>query len=217
MTTAADLLFDAETHVYRHQDGRVVPNVTTILKDVGAAVDFDELADISSRLADQIEFRRQLGAVVHQDAHAFDDDDLIWASVDAAAEPYVRAWETFRANTGLTPLTRERRVFHPGLFYAGTLDGIFAAPGGGRVLVDLKIGDPEASACRFQTAAYWEAYRVEHCGHDHTLPERWGVQLLPDRQVPYRISVYKDWRDFTIFQAFLVTFNHQAARRRPTA
>jgi hypothetical protein len=65
-----------------------------------------------------------------QDAHAFDDDDLDWHSVDPRVEPYLRAWQAFRANTGVVPITRERMVLHPGLWFAGTLDGVFLTQGG---------------------------------------------------------------------------------------
>jgi hypothetical protein len=188
-----------------------VPSVTHILSAVGVSMDFDALMGMSGDMARAIEAKRYLGTAVHADCHAFDDDDLVWSTVNPAVEPYLRAWATFRVNTGLMPLTRERRVFHPGQFYCGTLDGIFVMPTGKRVLVDIKTGDPDDSGCQFQTAAYVAAYRLEH--PDDIIDERWGVQLVPDREIPYRISPYADWRDYGAFQAFVTTYRCQAARR----
>lgn len=212
--TAAALTFDPVFHEYRLPDGRLVPSVTQILQAVGVSADFETIAMYSPKLGDAIELKRQLGTAVHADCHAFDDDDLDWETVDPRVEPYVRAWETFRENSGLTPVTRERRVFHPTSFYCGTLDGLFLAPDRRRVLVDIKIGDPEDAGCRFQTAGYEAAYRLEHS--DETIAERWAVRLTPGYEVPYRITPYRDWRDGGIFQAFVTTYQHQHARRRVT-
>ncbi len=210
--SAANLVFEPVQHEYRLPDGRRVPSVTEILGDTGISVNFRTLGAMGSRLEEQIEARRQLGSAVHADCHALDDEDLDWATVDPRVEPYIRAWATFLENKRLVPLHRERRVFHPTAFYCGTLDGIFSAPSARRVLVDIKIGDPEDAGCRFQTAGYEAAYRCEH--PDEPSLERWGVQLVPDAVVPYRIFPYLDWRDGQTFQAFVTTFHHQANRRR---
>jgi hypothetical protein len=202
--TATVLRFDPTLHEYRTPDGQLVPSVTQILKAVGVAVDFDELRASSARLGAAIDLKREIGTALHADAHAFDDDDLDWSTVDPRVEPYVRAWATFRENTRLVPVTRERRVFHPTLGYAGTLDGIFEQPNGRLVLADIKTGDPTASGCAYQTAAYLAAYR-------------WGVQLTPERRVPYRIFPYEAFDDFAKFQSFVTTYHCQAARRRTAA
>jgi hypothetical protein len=209
--TAADLHFDVVRHEYS-VFGRRVPGVTEILQAVRVSTDFEELAASSWRRAEAIEAKRELGHALHADAHAFDDDDLVWESVDPRVEPYLRAWQTFRQNSGVRPMTRERRVFHPGLWFAGTLDGIFVTPSGTRVLIDIKTGDPDDSGCQFQTAAYAAAYQVDH--PDEPIQARWGVQLMPDRIIPYDIRPYADWRDWQKFQAFVTTYSEQAARRR---
>lgn len=212
--TASDLTFEPVAHEYRLPNGHVVPGVTSILRAVGVSTDFDALRASSGRIAAAIDLKREIGHALHADAHAFDDDDLDWDTVDPRVHPYLTAWADFRENTGLTPTTRERLVYHPAYGYAGTLDGIFLLPNGRRVLVDIKTGDPDDSGCAYQTAAYVAAYTVEH---DEPIHERWGVQLTPDREIPYRISPYTDWTDFATFQAFVTTFHHQAARRRRAA
>lgn len=212
IASGASLSFDPATHTYRTPDGIVVPSVTQILKAVGVSVDFEEIAEMSTKLGEQIEFRRALGTAVHADAHAYDDGDLDWQTVDPRVEPYLEAWATFRENTGLQPLTRERRVYHASRGYCGTLDGIFLTPQDRRVLVDIKTGDPEDAGARYQLAAYQAAFQYEH--DDFAIDERWSVQLTPDRVIPYRVTPYTDWTDWPSFQAFLTTFACQAARRR---
>lgn len=209
--SAASLTFEPETHTYRRGDGRVVPSVTEILRAVGVSVDFDALAGVAHRVAQAIDLKRDIGTALHLDAHAFDDNDLDWTTVDPRVEPYLRAWVTFRDNTGLVPVVRERRVYHPVFSYAGTLDGIFRAPTGTLVLVDLKVGDPADAAAHLQTAAYEAAYRAEHGGEPIT--DRWAVRLCPELRVPYRVSKYTDWRDFQKFQACLTVFFEQPTRR----
>lgn len=209
--TAASITFEPEAHIYRLPNGQTVPSVTTILRATGVSVDFEAIKASSPRRAGAIEEKRDIGTALHADAHAFDDDDLDWSTVDHRVEPYLRAWETFRNNKGVVPLSRERIVYHPGLHYTGTLDGIFGTGEGKTVLIDIKTGDPEDSGCCYQTAAYELAWRTEHDVH---IDERWGVQLIPGRRVPYVITPYTDWRDADRWRAIVTTFYCQAARRR---
>lgn len=209
--TAAAITFDAATHEYRLPDGRIVPSVTQILKATGVAVDFEALADRSERMGDAIDLKRDLGTAVHADLHAMDDDDLDLATVDARVRPYLQCWEAFCGNTRLLPLTRERLVFHPTLFYCGTLDGVFLAPDGRHILVDVKTGDPESAGARFQLAGYQLAYQLDH---KDPISERWSVQLVPGRAVPYRITPHDDWRDIEVWRAIVTTYWNQQPQRR---
>ena len=88
--TASELLFVPETHEYRTPDGVSVPSVTQILRGVGVSADFKAVAPGT------LEYRRQLGTAVHADCHAYDDNDLDWATVDVRVKPYVEAWCQFR-------------------------------------------------------------------------------------------------------------------------
>jgi hypothetical protein len=215
---ASVLAFEPLAHEYRLPDGRIVPSVTQILKAVGVASDFEEIAAMSDHLAQRVEFKRQLGTALHADCHAFDDDDLEWDTVHPEVEPYLQAWAAFRENSQLAPLTRERCVFHRGLFFCGTLDGIFSTPTGRHVLVDIKTGNPDSSAAHLQTAAYEAAFLAER--RDVEIHERWAVWLQPDKGIPYQITNYSArrdaWLDFQKFQACVTVFFEQAARRRGT-
>lgn len=211
--TSADLIFDPASHTYRLPDGPV-PSVTSILSAVRVSTDFEEISSFSRRRAEQIDRKRQIGSAVHADCHAYDDDDLDLADVPAEWRPYVEAWAQFRADKGLIPVERERMVLHPRLRYCGTLDGVFRGADADslwRVLVDIKIGDPDDAGAQFQTAAYAHAWAAES-GCFPTC-ERWSVRLTPERRIPYRIKPYTDPTDFPRFCAFLTTYHAQACRR----
>jgi hypothetical protein len=216
-TAASTLSFDAAAHVYTAPDGRIVPSVTHILRDVGVSTDFETLMRLSRRRKAQIEAQRKLGSDVHAACHAFDDDDLVMESLALKLRPYVDAWSQFRKQLGLVPVVRERIVFHPQFYYCGTLDGVFST-NGRLILLDLKIGDPDDAGAQFQTAAYEAAYMAET---GHVIAERWSVQLDPSLTVPFRIHNYsarsRSWEDWTKFQAFLITYHEQAGRRSRAA
>lgn len=208
MICSSDLTFVESPNGYHLPDGRRVPSVTEILRATGVSEDFSHVKP------EDLEFRRILGTAVHWACHAFDDDDLDFESLDPRVQPYVLdAWSAWRINFGAMPVQRERRVYHPVRFYAGTLDGIFELRTGTRVLVDIKCGDPWDAAAQFQTAAYEAAYRLEH-PDERIIDERLAVQLCPELTVPYRVTAYRDWTDFRKFEAFCVTYWEQAARRR---
>jgi hypothetical protein len=211
--TAADITFRPDEHEYVLPDGRVVPSVTQILAAVGVSTDFDSLSQVSTSMRAAIERKRAIGTALHRDAHAYDDNDLDESTVHPEVKPYLEAYKVFRQNSGVVPLCRERIVYHPQLAYAGTLDGIFAAPSKRNVLIDLKCGDPEDAACQFQTAGYQLAWEYQH-PDGITIHERWGVQLIPGRAVPYSVEPpYIDWRDRDVWRAFVTTYYKQAVRR----
>lgn len=206
MFRSTDLAFDAGAHTYTLPDGTRVPSVTQILRATGVSTDFEALPN-----RDAIARKRDLGVAVHADCHAFDDDDLAWASVHPDVLPYVEAWAIFREHKRLTPIVRERAVYHPILRYAGTLDGIFEQAGCPvPILIDIKCGDPEQAGARYQTEAYRAAYATAHPAF--AAVERWSVQLTPERRVPYVITPYADWQDAEVWRAIVTTF-YAAARR----
>ena len=216
--TSADILFDPETHTSRLPDGRLVPHVTGILSAVGVSTNFEDLAGLSPRIDAAIRNAAARGSVVHADCHAYDDDDLDWATVDPRVRPFDEAWVACRDAMGFTALAhaRERRVYHPARGYTGILDGIFVRPATGKtILIDLKTGDPESSACHLQMAAYEDAWVLEH--PETPIDERWAVWLRPERVIPYTIINYSarpdHWFDSERFVACLTVYNEQPERR----
>lgn len=208
---ALDLpVLDPATHIYT-LNGRTVPSVTQILASVGVATDFEAIGSRSPHWRDAIDLKRQIGSVCHADCHAWDDGDLDLAEVDPLVRPYVDAWIEFRRNLQFVPDTRERIVFHPALWYCGTLDAIGTIGNGRRILIDVKTGNPDNAGAQFQTAAYNAAYYCQH--PDQTIHERWSVELCPESAIPYRVHPYADWNDFSKFSAFVTTYACQARRR----
>jgi hypothetical protein len=205
------LTFFPTTHEY-WLDGRRVPSVTEILKATGVSTIFDELGAMTERIRGAIEFKRDLGSALHADIHSFDDGDLAWETVDERVLPYLEAWTIFRENTGLRPLARERVVFDPTLNVCGTLDGIFESPSGGNVLIDVKVGDPKSAACHLQTGGYYLLWLAEHSA-EVMIHERWAVQLMPQRKIPYNVTPYTDWNDLAKFRACVTVYYEQDCRR----
>lgn len=121
------ITFEANGHIYRlRETGEIVPGVTTILKDTGISLDFNGLSAFGQRVEHAVMLKRDIGTAIHADAHAYDDNDLDLSAVHPEVRPYLDCWIAFRNNyPQLRPATRERLVYHPGLRFAGTLDGIF--------------------------------------------------------------------------------------------
>lgn len=216
--TGAELAFDPTIHEYRHPiTGVVIPSVTQILRAVGVSTDFDGLAAMSPTLGEAIDRKRDLGTAVHVGAHYYDDDSLEWSTVHDEVKPYLEAWIRFRENQQFFPIQRERRLYSPNLNVCGTLDAVGHCDKdrGRLILVDIKCGDPEASAARYQTAGYELLWNAEHSGMP--LAERWSVQLTPEARIPYRVTNYSAkpdaWRDGQTFCAFVTTYFEQAVRR----
>lgn len=213
--TGRTLIFHEDDHSYwtppGRTGGRQIPSVTQIIKAVRVSEDFDAIEAMRPGV---ITARRDLGSAVHIDAHSYDDEDLDLDTVDDRVRPYLDAWIAWRENFHAEPQQRERRVYHPVYGYCGTLDGIFTI-GGKNVLIDLKTGSPESAGAHLQTSAYQAAYAAEH--PDTPIHERWSVELCPERSMPYRVVNYtlraEGWRDWSKFQACLVVYWEQAARR----
>jgi hypothetical protein len=219
--TAADLIFDAETHTSKTPDGRDVPHVTTVLSAVGVTADFDDLSRVHQRVAENIRAAAARGQAVHADCHAFDDDDLDWHSVDPRVAPFVEAWAEMREREQLVPVQRERRLYHPVWHYTGTMDGVFLhRRSGHRVLADIKTADPDDAAAHLQTAAYECAY-VHDAPPEQRVDERWSVWLQPGLRTPYRIVNYTArpgaHLDLQKWLACLSVYYEQPGRRRRIA
>ena len=220
MLTAQELRFDPETHRSWRPDGVEVPHVTTVLSAVGVGLDFDALACGSARIRAALELAADRGTAVHADCHAYDDNDLDWDTVDVRVLPYVEAWAQCREVMGLSPIARERRLYHPLWNYTGIMDGVFVRQtrdGAKNILADIKTGDPDAAAAHIQTAAYEAAWLSED--PDRTIHERWAVWLQPERRSsPFTIINYTQrpdaYLDFHKFQACLTVYAEQHGRRR---
>lgn len=176
--------FDADTHTYWLGQRRV-PSVTQILQPV---------SDFSMVKPEVLEYKRQLGTAVHLATELYDKDDLDFGSLDTTVEAYLAGWILFRQETGFEVEKIEQRVFHPSLFYAGTLDRTGILFGDSAVL-DVKTSASLMPAVGMQLAAYQEALAA---GPEKTKPKkRFAVQLKPDGK--YSLKEYDDPADWATF------------------
>lgn len=185
MTTG--LIFDEATHTYT-MNGVRVPGVTTILSP---------LVDLSSIPARILKHAADRGTAVHYGTELYDEDNLDWDSLTPELLPYIEAWVDFRASTGFKPQRIEERIFHPGLFYAGTLDRTGYIDGELAVL-DIKTSKTLYPTVGMQLAAYAEAMNASNpTAEKHT--GRYAVQLKSDGT--WKLQRYTDKSDWSVFVA----------------
>lgn len=199
-TKTAGLHFDELIHRYT-LNGVQVPSVTQVIRLNGLSDDF---AGVRKDILDRA---RDLGIAVHAATHYYDEGSLAWQSVSDEVQPYLAAWIQFCEERRVQIDEMEQRLGHDLYRYAGTIDRIITADtarGRRRVLLDIKTGDPKAAGANYQTAAYVELYRH---AHSEIIPDRWSVQLHPDRAIPYTVTDYRETRDWRVFRSALdVTF-----------
>lgn len=185
--------FEAETHSYYLGDRRLT-SVSEIIQSAG-------LKDFSMIRPDVMERAADRGTAVHAACHFIDQDDLDWATVSHEIEPYVRAWERFKLDTGIMEFSDiEKPQYHATFGFAGTPDRIIAsypisAPPE-RLVIDIKTYKPDA-VTGVQLAAYsFLRFGPQPAWNE---PQRWGVWLKEDGK--YQIVEFKDRGDEAVFFA----------------
>lgn len=181
--------FDEAAHVYT-VDGVPVPSVTQLLAPIKQ--------DFSMVRADVLEAKRELGSAVHLACEYDDNDELDGDQCDALVMGYVEAWRRFRREKRADVLENERKIFHPTLGYAGTLDRLMQFDGEAW-LIDLKTSAGPVPSYGVQLAGYTELLRVD-CGAGFT-PKRATVHLRGDGT--YLLKQFSDTNDFACFRALL--------------
>ena len=125
-----------ENHIYR-LNGEVLPSITQVLQDVG-------IIDYSFLAPDQREAALANGRLIHLQTE-LDDKGLLDESI--ADMGFIDGWRAFRREWEFTPTIREKMLYHPQYFYAGTPDAANA-----EMVVEVKTGKAQ-SWVRFQLAA----------------------------------------------------------------
>lgn len=205
-TLAAETLprleFDGPTHTYTLHalDGgaRVLPSVTTILKTVG-------LINFEGVPAGILEKARDRGTRVHKAAQYLTEGTLDWSTVDPAERGYVDAYARFLAESKLRVLAQEVRLWHPTYGIAGTTDAVGWWDGRPAV-ADLKSGNPDLVAARYQLAFYAMMLResppLEWIDVTTSTPIT-RISIAVRKDGTYRADVYTDPRDHQIAMAAL--------------
>lgn len=192
---AEGLFFDVDAHAY-YLNGRRIPGVTDILKDVG-------FIDTTYYTEDG----RQHGTDVHEACEAVDRGDAPLEDVPADIFYEVRSWVRFRDEHGFEADAIEEPRASAVYGYAGTPDrvGTFARGPwqGRRFVIDFKTGAPE-KWWRYQLAAYRGTFDAQEA----TTLGRMSLRLDPAGAKPEPYANHLgDWR---VFAAALTVY---AAKR----
>lgn len=181
--------FDPSDHSYYLGDRRLI--------GVSEAIQTAGLKDFSRIDPTVLERAQQRGTAVHSACQYLDEGDLDWATVSPEIEPYVRAWERFKKETGVELLGIEKPLFHATLGFAGTPDRVVNLyPHKG--IIDLKTYAPDAV-----TGIQLAGYSYLEFGPQPTwdAPKRWGLWLKDDGK--YSLSEFTDRGDEAVFLSCL--------------
>jgi len=148
--------FNEDRHEYT-ANGEVVPSVTQILTEMG----YSNYSELQAMMPAVLERKRQLGKLVHQAIHFYNENDL---DEETQVKPYpiiearLNGYKAFEAATGYKPLVNEGRQIAEayGMKFAMCFDSIGLCHGKPPYwLVDIKnaSGQPQRSWA-IQTAAY---------------------------------------------------------------
>lgn len=204
--------FNEERHEYS-VNGVVIPSVTQILSSLG----YSNMEAAERFNPEAVERKRQLGKLVHQACHFWDESDLKehddqgHLMIPEVVYNRLQGYKKFRAETGYTPIINEGRGVGElyGMRYGMQFDSIGRCNGSGPYwLVDIKNASGAAQrSWAIQTAAYALGQK--------TLPKvpassfvRVIVQLFDDSS--YKLFSSKDrtsrifkTEDFQVWQAAL--------------
>lgn len=191
MTTATvpALTFDSENHVYR-VDGRIVPHVTSILRDGGVA---DERW--------YTEEARDRGSRVHTSLALF---NLGLASIEDMTEEsrgYVESWRKLRDAAGITVGLVEHRIYVAEFGYAMTLDLTFT------MKKREAVGD-------FKTGPKQRQHAIQLAGYQLGVPtarDRYGIYLNPSGAMA-RLEHFDDPNDHRVWKACLTLADWRNAK-----
>lgn len=189
------LAFDPAEHAYTF-DGRRVPSVTQIL---GFLDDWEHVPK------EVLEASARFGAHVHEAAALLVRDQLDLDALDPALAPPMRGLQAFLEHSSAVVVDSEKRVYHPSLKYAGTLD-VTLYWRGGMALADFKTGATVPKSVGPQTVAYASA--LEAMGGPK-IKRRYCIQLLDG---DYKVTKLDNPSDWAIFQSALnlYRFKHGA-------
>jgi len=193
------LHFEPIDHRYT-LDGVHIPNVTTVLEDVG-------IVDFSMVPKDTLEEAQARGTAVHHATHLHDLGTLNEETLGDKIKPYLEGWKKFKKETGVIFLERELVVFSEKYRFAGTLDAV-ALLFGKTGILDIKSGADSGAAV--QTAAYEIAHN-EKLGATVRTKKRWSVQLT--KTGDYKLKEHSGKTDKSIFLGALSVYNYKQNKK----
>ncbi|MGH9454085.1 MAG: hypothetical protein ACRD2O_08970 [Terriglobia bacterium] len=193
--------FDPAAHRYSDARGEDVPGLSYILERCG-------MKDYSMVPPAVLEAKRILGQEVHKATHYLDENDLDRETVKEEYQPYVRAYERFKQDSGFLPdlgnIEKPRVVCVDGMRYGFIADrtGIINRK---PYVLELKCSASAEPWWRLQTAAQEAGIRSE----DGIFRLRMAVQLGPGGN--YHVFHHVQVQDFIIFRSCLALENWKRA------
>lgn len=188
--------FDRATHQYT-ENGLVIQSVTQLIKEFGL-INFDHVAP------EVLERKAQLGRLVHQACHFFDENDCP-ENLHPEVAARLEAYKAFRADTGYVPEVNEFQQIGTvyGMKFGMQFDSIGKC-NGIPWMVDIKNAANASPAWGIQLAAY-----------DMAVPgvkrTRVAVQLFADSR--YKLHTFADPQDYVIFTSLLSLSNWKRNKR----
>lgn len=172
------LTFDPDLHQYR-LDGRFLPSVTFILREMG----FIDTSFFT-------EEARERGTHVHRLTELHDLGTLEPKSVNPRIAGYLEGWKSFCRKMNYGWVAIEEPICQRTYLYAGTPDRVGISGKGVRGLIDIKTGPP----------ASWHGYQIgAYClAVEPRVREAFSVHLAADGS--YRVEEYdigeriEDWK-----------------------
>lgn len=190
--------FNAAQHSYS-LDGKPIPGVTSVLKDVGITPDFGMVdPDVLARAA---ALGRACDSMIEMDVLGI----LDVTSLDEELKGYYDAWKDFLACSGFVPTSVQELVYSPRFGYAGQLDmtGLCSSDDW---LIDTKRVATVPFSARFQTVAYSQAWCEAHPGRKP--PKRFALQLKKEGRKRWSLIPYTDDAgDLRVFASALTVYN----------
>jgi hypothetical protein len=196
------LTFNEEIHQY-YWDGKPIPNVTSIIKDLTS---YDMIQPGTLELA------RQKGVFVHKMVE-------LWALGQLGERgdqpewirPCYDEFLKFANDVGLKVLAPEKKIYHPIYKYAGTLDlRCTMRHKKGVGILDVKRSFMAGDVIGLQLAGYEGAENADKS------QERieWRAAIRIHENHKYRLESYEDSNDWAVFIACLVRYKWIKAREK---
>ncbi len=125
-------IFDEKEHKYSY-DGKQLPSVTTVIKEV-----------LDIQYPDYAIYHATRGTYVHKAIELYLNGTLDFSSVDKTIKPYLDSFIKFQEKAKIEPILLEERFADKDITFAGTVD-IVGKVKGKTYLFDIKTGQKQDS------------------------------------------------------------------------
>jgi len=176
-----------DNHIYKNEQGLIIPSVTQILKTEGFA-NFDKVPELILKRA------CGFGTNVDLACELEDDNNLDYGTLDSSILDYLTQWQKFKKEYAVEIIHNKVRVHSDKYGFVGEADRLVKIKDS-LVLIDIKTCTTiNNNYCALQLAGYEIAYKEEF--KERKSIKRYVVQLKKDK---YKVVEYKDKQDVNDF------------------